>query len=329
MNSEKSFNWAIIGTGRIAKEIAREITKTNRHKIVAVFSRTQSKAKKFAEQFNATCCSSLVEAVLDKNVDAVYIATPHSSHYQIMKEIIPLKKPILCEKAFCVNLQQAEEVFRLAKEHNVYVIEGMWSYFNPTIRKIKEWIDAGLIGDITTLNASFCLPLTLSKPFVSDRVYKKEYAGGALLDLGIYPIAYSKLFLGYPDKIECSSFIYDDVDYDDKITLHYKNATAYLSCSFNKLMSYKGIICGTKGKIVSPMFYRPKSAKLYIDGKLVEKFYSASGYIHQFDGVAKEIREKNSCSNIVTPKDSLDFMKIMDICRAQNNFSYPDDIESL
>ncbi|MEG2541382.1 MAG: Gfo/Idh/MocA family oxidoreductase, partial [Clostridia bacterium] len=232
-----TFGWAIIGTGRIANTVAKEITATGRHKIVAVASRTLAKAEKFATKFNAAVYNNNHDAVLADGVDAVYIATPHSAHYPLILECIKYGKPILCEKSFTVNAKQAKIALQEAEKAGVYLSEAMWTRFNPVVRQVVEWVKNGEIGEIKSIKANFCLPLKLTKNFVSKRVYKAEYAGGALLDLGVYPIAYCHMLLGKPTSIETKTRIFDGVDYDDQITLTYKNAICKLNCSFDKLMT--------------------------------------------------------------------------------------------
>lgn len=321
------FNWCIIGTGNIAKTVAKEITKSGRHSIVGVFSRTKSKAEAFALKFGAKSYDSIKQAVIDSNCDAVYIATPHSAHYPIIKECLEYGKPILCEKSFTVNSEQAKEVIRLAHEKNVYLCEAMWSRFNPVIKQIKKWIINGEIGSVTKISASFSLSLKITKAFLSERVYNKMYAGGALLDLGVYPIAYTHNILGNPLDIQCRMEIADGIDIDDKIKLIYKDALANLSCSLKKFASFKAVIEGTEGIIISPMFYRPKKAKLKSKNRETVIFKSKAGYIHQFDGVAEDIKANKLENDFICHKDTYEIMKIMDKCRELNNFAYPQEIE--
>lgn len=323
----KPFGWCVIGAGRIANVVAKEITATNRHKIVSVFSRTQEKAKAFADLYNAESFDNLKSALNADGVEAVYIATPHSAHYKYILEAVENKKPILCEKAFTVNAVQAEKAVKAAEENGVYLAEAMWTRFNPVIKQIVKWIKDGEIGEIKHIKASFSLPLAIAQPFVSNRVYKPEYAGGALLDLGVYPIAYAHMILGYPDKTECRGTLKNNVDYDDKITLFYKNgAECELYCSFDKYRSYKSVITGSKGKIESPMFYKPNKAVLKNE-KGKESAICKRGYIYEFDAAAEDIRQGKKENSLIPHKDTLEIMRIMDECRRQNGLVYPENIE--
>jgi predicted dehydrogenase len=326
---DDAFGWCVVGTGRIANVVANEITASGRHKIVAVYSRTREKAEAFAQKFGAKCCGSLSEALQADGVEGVYIATPHSVHYQYILQCAAHKKAALCEKAFTVNALQAREAVRQAEAVKVYLAEGMWTRFNPVVKQIQAWIKDGEIGEILSVEASFSLPLGLAKPFVSNRVYLPEYAGGALLDLGVYPIAYAHMLLGYPDSIKCKAVVKNGVDFDDEIVFEYKNgAKCTLYCSFDKYRSYKSVIIGTKGKIESPMFYKPNSATLK-NGEGRKTARCKRGYIYQFDAVAEDIRANRIQNALITHRDTIEIMSIMDECRAQNNFKYPEAIESL
>lgn len=328
-SNANAFGWLVIGTGRIATTVMNEITRTGRHKVVAVFSRTQSKAQAFADKFGAAVCTDLHTALHYKGVRGVYIATPHSVHYKYLLACIEEGVPVLSEKSFTVNCAQAKRVFELAEAKNVYVSEGMWTRYNPVIKQICAWVKEGQIGEIKEIYANFCLPVAITKPFMSDRVYTAKYAGGALLDLGVYPISYCNLLLGSPEKIECDMRVEDGVDYDCKITLRYPAAVCHLNCSFDGLKTYHSRIIGTKGEIKSNMFYKPTHAALYVNGKKTADTRCKRGYIYQFDGAADDIRAGRTCSTLIPPTDTLDVMNTMDVCRQLGGLVYPEEIEKL
>ncbi len=324
------FRWLVIGTGRIATTVMREITKTGRHSVSAVFSRTKNKAQKFADRFGAEVEINIDSALKRKDIDGVYIATPHSVHYQYLIKCIDAGVPVLCEKAFTVNREQAKAVLDRAEEKDVYVLEGMWTRFNPVIRQICDWVKSGKIGDIKFISANFCLPVKIAKPFMSDRVWKPEYAGGALLDLGVYPIAYAHMLLGNPSFLTCTARLEDGVDYDDSIVLKYENpeATCRLNCSFDGLKTYRSKIVGTKGYIKSNMFYKPTRATLFADGNR-ETVRCKRGYIYEFDAFASDVREGKKQNEFMPHSATLDVMAMLDLCRAQNHFEYPENIEKI
>lgn len=321
------FRWGVIGTGNIAKTVCNQIEKSGRHKVVAAYSRTLARAEKFAKKYGAKCYDDKEKFYSDKDIDAVYIATPHSAHYPYIIECIEHKIPVLVEKSFTVNSEQAKAVFDLAKEKGVFVCEAMWTRFAPLLMKVKEWIAKGEIGEVKSFCGNFCMPLALIKPFVPERVYLAEYAGGAMLDLGVYPISFTEMLLGVPDRIECRQKIVDGIDTEDDINLFYGDNVSRLYSSLTGLKSFTGIIYGTKGKIEIPNFTRPRKAIMYIDGKRKKTAKDKTGYVYEFDRCAEDIKNGLIESSVMPSKNTLNVMAIMDECRRQNGLIYPDNIE--
>lgn len=327
----KKFSWCVIGAGMIAKTVCKAITKSGRHEIVSVYSRTLAHAEKLAKKYGATCPKSLEEALSDERVDAVYIATPHSSHYYYLTECVKYKKPALAEKAFTVNAAQAEKVFSLAKENKTPVCEAMWTRFQPVVLEVADEIENGTIGDIKSFRGGFSTPATWVRPFLSDRLFKPEYAGGALLDVGVYPISFSHLLLGMPEEIKCDAEIADGIDYSDRIRLTYKGgAVCTLECTLKGLKSFKGVIEGEKGRIVIPNYSRPKKAIVYdADGKKIKVIKGERGYVFEFDAFADCVRRNETECRFMTEKDTVEVMKIMDDCRKSSGLVYPENIEKI
>lgn len=323
------FKWGVIGTGNIAKTVCDSIVKSGRHKVVAAYSRTAQRAEKFAKRYGAKCYTDKEKFFADKNIDAVYIATPHSAHYLYLIDCINHGVPALCEKSFTVNAVQAKAVFDLAREKNVFVCEAMWTRFAPFLDEIKKWIADGRIGKVKSFDGKFCMPLKLIKPFVPERVYLAEYAGGALLDLGVYPVSFAHMLLGVPDKTVCDMVVKDGIDYADSIRLYYPSGVSKLYSSLTDLTSFTGTVYGEKGKIVIPNFTRPKKAYLYTGGKKEESKKGKCGYVYEFDKCAEDISAGRIESSVMTSKDTLEVMKIMDECRRQNALEYPDKVESV
>ena len=145
--SNQVFNWCFIGTGTLARQVAAEISATDRHRVSSVFSRRYEAAEAFAKQFGAEAFQT-PESAMEK-ADAVYVVTPHPSHYPHVKLAIELGKPVLCEKPFTVKAAETKELFRLAKEKQVYIAEGMWTWFAPVANTVKGWLDSGETGAVT------------------------------------------------------------------------------------------------------------------------------------------------------------------------------------
>ena len=321
------FKWGVIGTGNIANTVCREIVAGGRHKVAAVYSRTLSKAQKFAEKFGAKCYDDAEAFFADGDIEAVYIATPHSAHYKYLLQSIRYGVPALVEKPFTVNAAQAETVFAAAAEKKVFVCEAMWTRFLPVVRKVVERVEQGKIGRVTGFDGAFTMPLRLIKPFISDRVYKAEYAGGAILDLGVYPIAFSEMLMGMPDKIDCCQKVIDGVDYEDVIELKYADRVSKLYSSFTGLKSFTGVVRGSAGKIIIPNFSRPVKAAVYSSDGKKEILRGKKGYVYEFDACAADILAGRTVSTVMKPQSTINVLKIVDECRRQNGLVYPEEVE--
>lgn len=322
------FRWGVIGAGMIASVVCKEIVKSGRHEVAAVYSRTFGKALKLARRYDAVCYGSLEEMLKDERVDAVYVATPHSAHYDNMTACVLAGKPVLAEKSFTVNAAQAEKVFGLAKQKKVPVCEAMWTRFQPVVLEIAETIERGEIGNVKSFRGGFSTPATWVRPFLSDRLFKPEYAGGALLDVGVYPVSFSHMLLGVPKEIRCVSEIADGIDYSDSVILSYDGAECRLGCTLKGLRSFKGVIEGDKGMIVAPNYTRPKKAVVYDEnGKKKRVIKGKRGYVYEFDAFADCVRRGETECRFMTANDTVEVMKILDECRRQAGLTYPQNVE--
>ena len=318
--------WGIIGPGTIANAFAKEVSKTEKGKLVAVYGRNEEKSKKFAKEYNLEKSYANIDEFLnDKEIDAVYIATPHNYHMDFAIKCIKAKKHVLCEKPFSYNKKTSEEVLKLAKENNVFIMEALWTLFFPAIIKAKSWIDEGKIGKIKMISASFGFE---SEEDINSRLYNPNLAGGALLDVGIYPILFSNFMMNdVPKEINTTATMTNTgVDESNLISFKYKdNTLASLSCSIKVATDNTAVIYGEKGKIVIPSFWMAKKATLYSNNEEIvfEDEYKGTGYIY-------EIIEANNCilnnkieSDVASHKVTLELAKIMDEIRGQIGFIYP------
>lgn len=314
----KKFNWAYIGSGNIAKSTAKSIEK-GEHKIVSVYSRTYSKAEAFAKKHGATAYESFEEAVCDERVDGVYIATPHTSHLEYAVKALELKKPVLCEKPVGISAEEAGKMISAAKENNVYFCEAMWTWFSDVALTVKKWTEEKRIGDIKNVVIDYSFPgLMMSK---NSRVLTPETAGGALLDVGIYPITYCYRLFGFPKSIKCEGILKNGIDIKETIILDYGNFKCTLNISLDKLKE-GCTIEGTKGSINLPMFHMAWKATLNTEGKK-EVFRGRTDYLTEFSIVSEEIREGKTESEYIPFESTLDCLKIIDECRTQLGLKYP------
>ena len=189
-----TIKWGILGCGRIAGKFAADLKLVEDAELVALGSRSMEKASAFAETYPAKkIYGSYEELAADPDVDAIYIATPHSHHHEHTLLCLQHHKAVLCEKAFAINARQASEMIREARERKVFLMEALWTRYLPIYGQIREWLDAGLVGDVKYLNATFGFVAPKAE---DDRWYSPELAGGTLLDMGIYPITVSQWVVG-------------------------------------------------------------------------------------------------------------------------------------
>ncbi len=319
MGEEKKFRWAYIGAGNICKNTADQITKAN-HEIAYVYSRNYEKAVKFAEQYGAVACESFEEAVNREDVDGVYIGTPHTSHKKYAISAMHLKKPVLCEKPMGINASEVEEMIEVSRKEGVYLAEAMWTWYAPVANKVKEWVDEGKIGDLVEAYGSFCVPGIRMKDR-GDRLLNPVTAGGALLDLGVYPIAYFYNLFGKPNRIVCKGELNCGIDEEEEIIFSYDTGFCAIKSSLRGFEE-KMKITGTEGSIeVQGMFHSAKKARLKsIYGK--DKIKAETTYTVEFSKVAEEIRDGRKESEYVPLETTLACVQIMDECRRQLELKY-------
>ena len=315
----KKFRWAYIGSGNIAESTARSILKGN-HLITAVYSRTYSKAAAFAEKYNAEAYNSFEELLCHKDeYDAVYIATPHTAHIEYAVAALKAHIPVLCEKPVGVSASDVELLISTAKENDTYFAEAMWTWFSDTALGVKKWVKHGYAGDVKHVEIFYAFHGLAKKP--DSRVRNPMTAGGALLDIGIYPITYCYNLFGYPDKITCSGEIRDGIDVNEKIVLSYGSFECVLYISFEYLKEQFSLK-GSLGKIFIPAFHVSPYAFIY--GKKGIRFtFGKTTYLNEFDRCAAEIRSGIKESEYIPFQATLDCMKIMDECRRQMGLVYP------
>jgi predicted dehydrogenase len=286
--------WGIIGTGRIANTFASDIKHVKNAMLYGVGARQSSSATTFAAKYSIDNAYGSYAALLaDPNVDAIYIATPHTLHKEQSIAAMLAGKHVLCEKPATVTLKELEQVIDVAKQEQRYFMEGMWSYFLPVLATAQDWIKAGRIGKLTHVKADFGYPL----PYSPDlREYDNRLGGGCLLEMGIYPIAMAWLFLGQdPDQQSVWSHAADNGVEDDVVILnayHKQSATAQLSTSFRcKLPNYLYLI-GDEGYIAIPNYWAAEQAKLYKLDICIDHFSAprpCSGFSYQIEQVSNEI----------------------------------------
>jgi predicted dehydrogenase len=318
--------WAILGAGKIAHSFAKDFKAVNHAELVAVAASDKIRAETFAKEYNLPLAYSYEELYNSNEADAVYIATTHNFHYEQCVQCMEHGKNVLCEKPITLNDKQFKELARLSNEKKVFLMEAMWTYFLPAVIKAKEWLQEGKIGTLKVIEANFGFPM--EKNF-TGRMYNIELAGGALLDLGVYPIAFSAYFMDKKPETITASGVLTNTGVDERtgVILQYGDATAALFNSMVNIMANKGMLYGEKGYIEIPDFYKATTAILYDDyHNVLEKFEddrTTKGYNYEIQHATDAILQHKTESDIMPHSRSNELQEIMTEVRRQIGLVYP------
>ena len=321
-----NFNVGIMGSGNIAGIMAGTINKMKNVRVYAVASRQQVHADVFAGKYGCKkAYGSYADLVADKKVDLIYVATPHSEHYENVKMCLEAGKPVLCEKAFTLNAAQAEELVRVAAEHKVFLAEAMWTRYMPMLTTIREVIGSGIIGEPKTLTAN--LGYVISS---KERLTNLALGGGALLDVGVYTINFALMIFGHNiSKIaSCCTFTETGVDEQNAICLqYYDGKVANLNSSMVSLSDRQGIIYGTKGFAVVENINNFESIAVYDKQYKKVASYKCPKQISGYEYEVAACIEAIKCGQIecaqMPHSETLRVMRIMDEIRSQWGMKYP------
>ena len=228
--STRSIKWGIVGLGNIAHKFASDLKRVPQAELIAVASSDSERAKAFQNEFEGQkAYGSYEELFEDPEIEVVYIASLNQNHKTMSMVALRAGKGVLCEKPLGLDTKEMQEMIVLAKQQNCFLMEGLWSRFNPAIQKAKQWVEEGRIGDPKFLYAEFSFyRLNIDS---SHRLMDPKKGGGVLLDLGVYPLFLAYLILGKPKNITAQSlFANTGVDIQTSMILQYENAQAVLYC---------------------------------------------------------------------------------------------------
>ncbi|AIQ16072.1 dehydrogenase [Paenibacillus sp. FSL H7-0357] len=320
--------WGILSTGWIAHQFATDLAHASNGTAYAVGSRTQASADEFAKNHGIPVAYATYEdLVSDPEVDAIYIGTPHPFHKDNVLLALRAGKAVLCEKPFTVNSSELEEIVAYAREQKLFLMEAMWSRYIPANVKVREWLSSGRIGDVRLVKADL--------GFRSDwnpegRLLNPALGGGALLDVGIYPISFASMVFGpHPETISSTVHIGDTgVDEHFSLLLSYGDGkSASLNGGIRLKMLEEAHVFGTEGHIlVKGTLVNPRSAELYIGGELVETFEddrTSIGYSFEAEDVGRCLQAGLTESPVMTLDESVAIMKLLDQVRGQWGLKYP------
>ena len=318
----------VLGTGWIVNPVTATLKGMTGMECYAIASRTLEKATSRAAELGfQKAYGSYEELVADPAVELVYIATPHSRHYEDMKLCIAAGKNVLCEKPFTLNAAQAAEIKHLAAEAGVYVAEAIWTRYQPSRTLINDTIESGIIGKVTTLTANLSYNMA-----AKERIYNPELAGGALLDIGVYGINFALMHFGEDIvRMESSVQMMDTgVDGMETITLFYRDGRmAVLTHSAYGRSDRKGIFYGENGYIIVENINNPQSFSVYDANDNLLQFIPVpeqiTGYEYQFAEAADCIEDGKKESDSMPLEDTVKVMQVMDALRKSWGMVYPQE----
>ncbi|SNS64205.1 Predicted dehydrogenase [Micrococcales bacterium KH10] len=324
-----SIRWGILGAGGIAMMFARAVQHHTTSTIAAVGSRSLAKAQAFAQDFRVPhVFGSYEELVASDDIDVIYVATPHSHHLEHAQLALGAGKPVLVEKAFTRNVAEALQIFDMAQRKNLFAMEAMWTRFLPATAIVHEIINSGKIGDVVTVIADHGQKLDHDD---AGRLLNPALAGGALLDLGVYPTAYAHDILGLaPNIVATGQRTHTGVDGQVALTLTYEGKQqASLHTTLWAKTATTAVIAGTEGWIEVPGdFYCPPSVRLHLPDGLTKEF--STGFPPGHAGLAFEAAEVARCLDdgvIQSARnpwaDTVEVLSILDEARKQVGVVYP------
>lgn len=327
MEKGTKVKWGIMGTGVIAEQFVTDLAHTHTGVPYAVGSRQMSKATDFAGRFGMPrAYGSYKELITDPEVDVVYIATPHRYHLENSLNSLKAGKSVLCEKPITVNSHELRELIMEARQRELFLMEAMWMLFLPPMRRAMEWIIQGRIGEVRLVQAEFGF---VGNDDPDGRLLNPELAGGALLDVGIYPVALATAIYGsQPTRImSSSSMSATGVDEQFSALLTYGSGkVASLHGAITLGMRNEAVIHGTEGCIVLPSMNKAPSATLYKNGQEVETYADdrlGKGYEYEADEVGRSILAGRTDCEWLAPEWSLQVMQVLDALRDQWDLKYP------
>ena len=322
---------AIMGTGKIAGVMAQTLKNTKGVTCYAVGSRTENKAREFASRYGIKRHFGSYESlVADPKVDLVYVATPHSEHFENVKLALLNGKHVLCEKAFMLNEEQAKNIFKLAEEKNLLVVEAMWVRFMPMRNKLMEILASGVIGEPTMLTANLGYNIA-----AKERIAKPELGGGALLDLGVYVLNFASMVFGddVTDIVSMCSFNNFGMDLHDSITLRYRDGKmAVLNASALSVSDRSGDIYGSKGYIVVDNINNFEGITVYDSNHKKVAYYKRpkqkTGYEYEVEACVRALNEKWLECPEMPHSETLKILNMMDFIRKTNGINFPIEKDS-
>ena len=305
----QEIRWGVVGPGRIAEKVVQDVVHVEGARVVAVASRSFDRAEDFARRHGVErAYGSYTEVLADPDVDVLYVATPHPQHAPIALAALRAGKALLVEKAFTATLPAAQEVVDLARSSGTFVMEAMWTRFQPAVVAMRELIADGAIGEVRSVQAA----LGVARSFdPDDRLFSLELGGGALLDLGVYVVSFAQHVLGTPETVQVAGSLFPTgVDAEAALLLGYPDGrTASLLTSLRNALPGSARVFGTEGWIdVLPRFHHPQTIVLHRAGaepETITRPQLGGGYSHELIEVTESLRAGRTESAVMPLADTL------------------------
>ena len=312
--NQKNVRVGILGCGRVAKRFPPEAGFVNGVEIVAAYDIERHKAADYSEKFPGAVAYDGLEAFYDA-VDAVYVATPHLSHYKNIKEALLARKHVLCEKPFTINDKQAQELYRLARDRHLFIMEGLWIWFLPLYDRLRSILQQGVIGEIKHISCQYGFVATGAR---KERKFNPALGGGALLDIGIYNLGFLRIVTGNePQNVETQKVHINEYGTDDysclKLTYN-DGCTAESVQTIGQELKRNARIEGTKGSIFLPDFQHAETMILEVEGKepeTIECPVDINGFEYEIREVSRCVKLGYCSSDVYTAKDSIALTRLM------------------
>ena len=317
-----------MGTGAIAHKFAAGLAELDDAELVAVGSRARKTADEFGRTYGVpNRHASYEDLANDPRVDAIYVATPHPMHKENSILCLNAGKAVLCEKPFTVNAREAAELIGVARDKGVFLMEAMWTRFIPIVAKVRELVRGGAIGEVRMLSADFGFR---AHPDAESRLFAPKYAGGSLLDVGVYAVSFVSMILGKQPESTAGLAHIGEMGVDEQgawVFLYYKGEVAMMASAIRTTTPHQALVMGTEGHIqLQPPFWRGTKATLtHASGESeeLELPYDGNGYQFEAAEVMRCVRGGKLESEVMPLDESLGIMATMDSIRCHWGLTYP------
>ncbi len=324
-----AIKWGLIGLGNIAHQFIQDLSLVEGAICHAVASRTIDKAKDFAERYAVSkAYGNYTELLADPEVDIVYIATPHNSHFEHTLAVLQAGKHVLCEKPFAVNAKQVKQMIEMAIQQQRFLMEAFWTRFNPSFEYCLDLVEKGVLGEVNYINADFTF---FRNDPPESRMLNMDYAGGSLLELGVYPLFLAYMILGKPTEVKAVAHFHETgADLQVGILLKSASGVSTLFSGFKSQSDMIAKIYGTRGRLyLQPYWHETQGYELVIGNDGVYKSEKAQlptsgkGFTYEIEECLRCISAGQLESRKWSHQNSLDLAELTDMVRNQIGLQYP------